>query len=459
MSKKQELWFYFFPIILDLVALISAFVLAYFARFSFSPTALGYGFKISFTEYMRFLIWLVPLWIVVFAMAGLYTIDFKGRFYPEILRIFLAVSVSVVLSLTVIFLAKRIDFSRLLLVYLLISTLIVVLVERIFWRSIMHYLATLGFNQRRVLIIGENKEAKRIRKIFENFPHLGFKVIETVPLDIKEDRLMLKLNKLKIDDIIQAEPKVSRELAQFLEELARVRGIVLHFIPDLYEISIARLDLDSYGGVPLLTVKKTSLDGWGRIYKRIFDLIISGLLLIILSPLFLIVAIAIKINSRGPVFFKQLRVGRDGEFYIYKFRSMVADAEELKKKLQKQNERKGPLFKIKNDPRITSVGKFLRKTRIDELPQLINVFKGTMSLTGPRPHLPEEVARYKKHHKEVLTIKPGMTGLPQISGASDLDFEEEIRLDTYYIHNWSFWLDIIILLKTISVVLKKKGAA
>jgi exopolysaccharide biosynthesis polyprenyl glycosylphosphotransferase len=320
-------------------------------------------------------------------------------------------------------------------------------------------LANKGFGRRRVLVIGQNKEASRIRDVFDKFPYLGFKVMEIVPTDLSRERLLLKLNKLKIDDIIQAEPRVNRELAQFLEELARVKGITLHFIPDLYEISIAKVDLDSYAGIPLLTVRKTSLDGWGRIYKRVFDLIISGLLIIIFSPLFLVVAIAIKLNSRGSIFFRQLRVGRDDEFKIFKFRSMVDNAEDLKSDLVRQNERKGPLFKIKNDPRITSVGRFLRKTRIDELPQLYNVFCGEMSLVGPRPHLPEEVAKYEKHHQEVLTIKPGMTGLPQISGASDLDFEEEVTLDTYYIHNWRFWLDIIILAKTGLVVLKSKGAA
>lgn len=459
MSKRGELWFYFIPVVLDLIALISAFVLAYFARFSFSPTALGFGFQIPFPEYMRLLIWLIPLWIVVFAAAGLYTTDFRGRFWPEFLRIFLGVAVSVVLSLTIIFLAKRSDFSRLLLIYLLVSNFFVVLAERLFWRFVMHYLADRGFGRRRVLIIGNTREALRLKVVFDKAPYLGFKVMEIVAQDLPRDRLLLKIEKLKIDDIIQAQKNANRELSEFLEELARVRGITLHFIPDFYEISIAQVDLDSYGGVPMLTVKKTSLDGWGRIYKRIFDVLISFLLLIILSPLFLIVAILIKSNSRGPVFFKQLRVGRDGEIEIYKFRSMVVNAEELKKDLVRQNERRGPLFKIKNDPRITRVGAFLRKTRIDELPQLFNVLRGQMSLVGPRPHLPEEVAKYKNHHKEVLTIKPGMTGLPQISGASDLDFEEEVNLDTYYIHNWSFWLDLIILIKTILVVLKGKGAA
>ncbi len=458
-SWRQQIWFYLSPLFLDIVALVSAFLLAYFLRFSFSPTALGYGFKIPFEEYFKFLVLLVPLWVIVFAALGLYTVDFKGRFWPEFIRILFGTLVSVVLSLSIIFMAKRTDFSRLLLIYLWAVSFVLVFVERVLWRLVRIYLLGLGFGQRRVLIIGNSKEAQRLKEVFDRFPHLGFKVMEIVPKNLPQRKLRLKVEKLKIDDIVQAEKRIDRELAKFLEELAREKKINLHFIPDLYEISIAKVEVDSYGGVPLLSVKKTPLEGWGRILKRAFDFVVSLILLVLLSPLFLLTALAIKLDSRGPVFFRQVRVGRDGEFVLYKFRTMVENAEALKKKLLKQSERKGPLFKIKNDPRITRVGRWLRRFYIDELPQLFNVLKGEMSLVGPRPHIPEEVAQYKKHHKEVLTIKPGMTGLAQISGASDLDFEEEVRLDTYYVHNWSFWLDVIILLKTIWVAIVGKGAA
>jgi len=459
MKHRQELYFHLIPVVLDVIALTSAFLIAYFLRFSFSPTALGYGFKIPISEYFKFLLFLVPIWIVSFAVLGLYTIDFKGRFYPEFIRIFFGTLVSVVLSVSIIFLAKRTDFSRLLLIYLWAVSLFLVLFERIFWRIIRLYLASLGFGQKRTLVIGDNKEAKRLRQVFQQFPYLGFRVIDVVPLNLPKKKLIFKIDKLRIEDIIQTEKKIDSSLAEFLEELAREKKITLHFVPNLYEISIAKVEVDSYAGVPVLTVQKTPLEGWGRITKRIFDLVVSALLLILFAPLFLIVALLIKIDSKGPVFFRQMRVGRDKDFLIFKFRSMVANAEELKKKLRAFNQRKGPLFKIKNDPRITRVGKFIRRFHIDELPQLFNVLKGEMSLVGPRPHLPDEVANYKKHHKEVLFIKPGMTGLAQISGASDLDFEEEVRLDTYYIHNWDFWLDVIILLKTIWVAIRGKGAA
>jgi exopolysaccharide biosynthesis polyprenyl glycosylphosphotransferase len=193
----------------------------------------------------------------------------------------------------------------------------------------------------------------------------------------------------------------------------------------------------------------TSLEGWGKIFKRIFDLVLSFLLLPFFLILYPIVAIFIKLDSKGPVIVKLQRVGEGGKlFYLYKFRSMIENAHQLKKDLLPLSERQGPLFKLKNDPRITRVGKFLRRFRIDEVPQIINVLKGDMSLVGPRPHEPEEVEKYLPYQKRLLSIKPGITGLAQISGASDLPFEKEVDLDTYYIENWSLLFDIKILIRT-----------
>ena len=210
---------------------------------------------------------------------------------------------------------------------------------------------------------------------------------------------------------------------------------------------------------PLIEIKKTSLDGWGKIIKREVDILGSFIGLVLLSPLFLIIALIVKADSPGPVFVKLKRVSQEKEFGLYKFRSMVKNAESLKKELLEYNERKGsPLFKIKHDPRITRVGRILRKTRLDELPQLINVFKGELSLVGPRPHQPDEIAQYEKHHKRVLLIKSGITGLAQISGSSDLSFEKEVKLDTYYIENWSPKQDIYILIKTFLVLFTDRSA-
>lgn len=221
-------------------------------------------------------------------------------------------------------------------------------------------------------------------------------------------------------------------------------------------------------GVPIVEVKKTTLDGWGRIAKRIFDVVASLILIILVSPILLITAIAVKLDSRGPVLFSRLddggmlyRVGQGGRlFHYFKFRSMIDKHNYMRyTELADKNIRKdGPMVKIVEDPRVTRVGKFIRRFSIDELPELFLVFKGDMSLVGPRPHLPEEVAKYEHHHKKVLTIKPGITGMAQISGRSDLSFEEEVKLDTYYIENWTLLFDLAIILRTPLAVLRLRKA-
>ncbi|MBP7819393.1 sugar transferase, partial [Candidatus Gracilibacteria bacterium] len=219
-------------------------------------------------------------------------------------------------------------------------------------------------------------------------------------------------------------------------------------------------------GLLMLNLQKTPLTGWGRINKRLFDFSISLVALSILAPFFLIIAAAIKLESKGTVFFRYLddgkvatRIGQSGKhFYCYKFRSMKANTHNHRyQELSDQNQRSGPIVKIKNDPRITKIGKLLRRFDFDELPQLINVLIGNMSLVGPRPHLPEEVSKYDENARFVLTIKPGITGMAQVSGRSSLNFDDEIKLDTYYIEHWSLLLDIKILLKTIPAVIFKKA--
>jgi len=229
----------------------------------------------------------------------------------------------------------------------------------------------------------------------------------------------------------------------------------------LFEVQPTHLEINTIADIPIIEVKKTRLEGWGRIFKRVFDIIISFVILIIISPLLFFVSLLIVIDSQGGVLVRLERVGEKGKrFKLYKFRSMVKNAQLLKKELVDLNERAdGPLFKITNDPRVTRIGRFIRKTSIDELPQLINVFKGEISLVGPRPHEPEEVAKYERWHRKLLAIKPGVTGLAQVSGRSDLEFKDEAKLDIYYIENWSPELDLQILFKTPWVVISGKSAS
>jgi len=253
-----------------------------------------------------------------------------------------------------------------------------------------------------------------------------------------------------------------------MRDFADEHHLAFRYAADLLGTKVLKTEVSEVAGIPLVEVKRTPLDGWGRIIKRIFDIVFSGLLIIAFSPVMLIAALMIKLDSRGPVFFSRrddgsflYRVGQGGKpFKYFKFRSMIEHCDSMRyKELADRNLRDdGPLVKIKDDPRVTRVGKFIRRFSIDELSEFFLVFRGDMSLVGPRPHLPEEVAKYEHHHKKLLTIKPGITGLAQISGRSDLSFEDEVKLDTYYIENWTMMLDFSILLRTPLAVFRHRSA-
>jgi exopolysaccharide biosynthesis polyprenyl glycosylphosphotransferase len=262
-----------------------------------------------------------------------------------------------------------------------------------------------------------------------------------------------------IDEVVVALPwsdhKRILEIFQTCEQL----GIRARTVPDLFQLSLNRVDVEDLGGVPLIGLRPAAIRGANFFVKRVTDLIIGSISTIIASPVMALLALAIKLDSPGPIIFRQKRVGMHGqEFVVYKFRSMREGADEEKVKLLDLNEMHGPLFKIRQDPRITRVGRFMRRSSLDELPQLFNVLRGEMSLVGPRPHTSLEVAQYQVWQKQVLEAPPGLTGLAQVSGRSQLSFDEQCLLDIYYIENWSPALDIKILLRTIPKALSGEGA-
>jgi len=254
-------------------------------------------------------------------------------------------------------------------------------------------------------------------------------------------------------------PTLTSEKLRRLAWQLEPTGANLVVAPSLMDVAGPRIAVRPVEGLPLLHVEQPRFSGVKRLVKETYDPVVAGLGLLLLSPLLAAVALAIKLDSPGPVLFRQSRVGRQGErFTIFKFRTMVVDAEGQKAALAHLNEGSGPLFKMKKDPRITKVGAILRKTSLDELPQLINVVTGSMSLVGPRPHLPEEIELFGDDFRRRLLVKPGLTGLWQVSGRSDLSFEESVRVDLRYVENWSFAMDVLILWRTLSVVVKGSGA-
>jgi exopolysaccharide biosynthesis polyprenyl glycosylphosphotransferase len=263
-----------------------------------------------------------------------------------------------------------------------------------------------------------------------------------------------------IDEVIFALPKdFPIDLETYMHKCERI-GVSFRIVPGLFDIAQPRLRVESLQGIPTLAAYSGSATASGLLYKRVLDLVAGLVGFLVFLILYPIVALAIKLDSPGPVLFKQQRVARNNRpFNLYKFRTMLIDAESKKQELLEKSEMSGPMFKLEDDPRITRVGRFLRKTSLDEFPQFVNVLKGEMSLVGTRPPTPKEVEQYEDWHRRRISIKPGITGLWQISGRSKItEFSEVVRLDLQYIDNWRFWNDLVILWKTIWVVLARKGA-
>ena len=324
-----------------------------------------------------------------------------------------------------------------------------------------------GMGVHRVLLIGRNGKMSTINKLIKQDKNLGYRVVEQIGFPHLKTIKKIKEEK-GIDEIILCEPSITDDEQEKLVDYCAINNIGFKYIPT--SLQTTRYEVNVLNGEPIIDVKHTPLDGWGKILKRIFDIVFSTIAIIITSPLMLIIALAIKIESKGPVVYKNERVGDNGKkFFVYKFRYMkweqsishdnpkLKDAMQLEKKLiEKQSVRKGPLYKIKADPRKTRVGRLIEKYSLDELPQFFNVFLGSMSAVGPRPHQEREVEKYMDYHRRLLTIKPGVTGMAQVSGRSDLNFNEEYRLDLYYIENWSLKLDLKLCLKTFGVLLRKR---
>jgi len=262
------------------------------------------------------------------------------------------------------------------------------------------------------------------------------------------------------DLVLQTDPDPSSKETVMLIDYCRSHHVGYAFLPPVFADVPHQLVVERLGFLPIVRFCPTRIDGWGKVWKRLFDIVASAALLIILSPILLLLSFLVLLTNGWPIFHVSHRVGEhaEGIIPVLKFRSMVRDAEVKKQELFAKNERKdGPLFKIKNDPRITYVGRFLRRFDLDELPQLLNVLVGQMSLIGPRPHLQEEVNKYGLYERRVFAVKPGISGLAQISGRSNLTFHEEVRLDLQYVEEWSFLLDLWIVWRTIFVVIFRGG--
>jgi len=414
---------------------------------SFRPVL--FQFNLPLFKYFYLVTTVSVIFICAYAISGLYSMKTKMKTFEEFSRILVASSAGILTVIIYIFLRQELFDSR----FLVLGGWFFAVLFVCFGRWAIRYFQALvaakynlGIHQ--VIVVGNNEIASNLISSIGKDPSLGYRVAsQLTSVDIGKFKKFIESK--NIDEVILVRHSGSADEVQDLISLCQENHIIFKFVPTGPQLVTKNFEMDIFNGFPMIEIKRTNLDGWGNVAKRVIDILGSILGLIILSPIFGLIAFSIKWETEGPVFVRLKRISGTKNFDLLKFRSMIENAEELKPLLVSFNERQdGPLFKIRQDPRITKIGRFIRKTRIDELPQLWNILKGEMSLVGPRPHQPDEIAKYQSHQKKVLAIKAGATGLAQVSGSSDISFEEEVTLDGYYIDNWSLWLDVKIVLKT-----------
>lgn len=457
-----------------------AFVLAYTVRYqlrlvplvsqeSDQPLAAFWGIQIG----------LGVTTLLVFHIKGLYAQPRGASWLDQMIKIAGGVLTSVAVLIMGSLLTSPVLNSRLIFALFYAAALLIFGLERFTVKRLRMLLWRRGINIRRVLVVGANYAGQRIMKDLMERPDLGYTLAGYVEEEADDGPWAVpmtghgypaRLGRItdvddviaagKIDEVIVALPATAHNRITDVIERCQRHRVSFRLIPDLFEIRFNQVQIDALNGIPLIGLKEVALQGGNLWIKRTLDTLLAAAVLILVAPIMALLALLIKVDSpQGPVLFAQERVGYGGRrFRCYKFRSMHPDAEALKADLLLLNEASGPFFKMRNDPRITRVGKWLRKTSLDELPQLFNILCGAMSWVGPRPSVPSEVAQYSDWHLRRLETTPGLTGLWQVSGRSDLSFDDMVKLDLFYAENWSLGFDIKIILLTIPAVLKGKGA-
>ncbi len=465
---------------IDGVLIYMAFVAAYSARYEWHLVPLvRQESDQPFTAFWGIQLGLVATTLIVFHIKGLYAQPRGTAWLDQMIKVGGGLLTSVAVLIMGSLLISPVLSSRLIFAFFYVGSLLIFGLERFAVKRLRMLLWQRGINIRRVLVVGANYAGQRIMKDLMERPDLGYTLAGYVEEEADDGPWAVPMNghgypaRLgritdvddviaagKIDEVIVALPATAHNrITEVIERCQRYR-VSFRLIPDLFEIRFNQVQIDALNGIPLIGLKEVALRGGNLWIKRTIDVLLAGIALIVVAPIMALLAVLIKLEDpQGSVMFSQERVGYEGRrFRCYKFRSMRPDAEALKAELMALNEASGPFFKIKNDPRITRLGKWLRKTSLDELPQLFNIIRGEMSWVGPRPSVPSEVEHYSDWHLRRLETTPGLTGLWQVSGRSDLSFDDMVKLDLFYAENWSLGFDIKIILLTIPAVLHGRGA-
>jgi len=469
---KINHWAPWWVVVSDIVLINASVWLGYWVRYELQWFRdISYYHPLS--AYVPFALLFTVLTVLAFQVDRVYHRWRGCRWLDQVHRIINATAKSVVVVLAVTFVVQPLEYSRLLLIEAGVIAVVLLALSRMVQNGIVRWLRARGVGVSNVVIVGAGEAGRTVMRTIVARPELGYKIAGFVDDDSQKgrtdigrfkalgstDNLARLLEEGTVDEVFITLPWMyHRKIMGIVHECER-QQVNARIVPDLFQMSLSQVDVDDLGGVPLIGVREVGFGRGALLVKRGMDMVGAVAGLVLGAPFMALIALAIRLDSPGPVIFRQMRMGAGGKlFEIYKFRSMREGAEAELEQLRGLDEADGPIFKIHDDPRMTRMGRFLRRTSLDELPQLWNVLRGEMSLVGPRPPLPSEVSGYVEWHKKRLEVRPGMTGLWQVSGRSLLSFDEMVLLDIYYIENWSLWLDLKIMLRTVPQILRGDGA-
>jgi exopolysaccharide biosynthesis polyprenyl glycosylphosphotransferase len=461
-------------LVADLFLINLGFIFAFYLRYELRlwPETAEFV-DAPFRAYYLAQLLLVAVALTVFARRGLYRLRRATQWLDEVGTIVSGTTLAVSILVMVFYVFRPGITSRAMLFYAWVAIIVLLSVFRLALRWFISHRRRRGEGLARVLVVGAGHVGKMVMQQIAHRPGLGYRLVgfcddvawaQSASFgrfsclgDVPQlDRV---IEQHRVDEVVIALPSAEHEKILRIVSLCRQNGVEFRLVPDTFDLTLGTVEVDDLAGIPLIGLRETALRGFNLAIKRAVDIAVAGAALVASAPVMLLVALAVKLDSPGPVFFPQPRVGTKGRvFRVYKVRSMYQDAEKRLASLQQNNEAGGVIFKMRDDPRRTRVGRIVRRLSLDEVPQFWNVLVGDMSLVGPRPPMPHEVEQYDEWHKRRLEVTPGLTGLWQVSGRSDLPFDEMVMLDLYYIESWSLGLDVKIILQTIPAVLTMRGA-
>lgn len=473
MRNNASLLYSILLLVGDFLALVAAFAASYLLRFRFFDD--GKVASVGGDTFLQAIISILPIWLLVHAFIGLYGQSVYEKRFTEIGRLFMGSFIGTLLIIGYDFLSDDVLLpGRLVPLYAFGLGFVFLVIFRNVARLVRHLLYKVGGGVSNILIIGDTEVSEQITQSIQDTRNTGLKVVGIVgrkylhtPFFPDFNTALNDLRKEPIHGIIQTELYRDQAKNSSVLVYAQTNHISYRFVPGNSDLFVGNITVELFAGLPVIAVHQTALIGWGRVLKRLFDLLVTGLSMVIALPLMALVCLLMLIFDReGGFLFTQTRLTRfNRPFKVYKFRTQYkkyegTTPEEAFKMMGKPE--LGKIYRangdyLPNDPRVTPIGRFLRTSSLDELPQLFNVLKGDISLVGPRALIPQELSAYEKRHS-ILSVKSGLTGLAVVSGRRDIDFDERRKLDVYYVQNWSFWLDISILLRTIRMVINRTGA-